>query len=134
MREILFRGKNLITGQWLYGFYHNVLTLESHASNRMVRQDHIYTQDFDIQIEGATLGQYTNMVDKNNLKIFDGDIIKCNYGNEEIVAIVEWIGELAMFHLRKPNTKIYYCGLCSAYNIEVVDNIFDNQKKYIAEV
>lgn len=76
MREILFRGKKVADGKWVEGFYHNVLTLESPASVRMVRHHHIYTQDFDFFVESQTVGQFTGLCDKNGKKGFTDDIVK----------------------------------------------------------
>ena len=54
MRDILFRGKRLDNGEWVYGFY---------------------------CVDPSTVGQYTGLKDKNGKRIFEGDIIRTHYAN-----------------------------------------------------
>lgn len=54
MRDILFRGKRLNNGEWVYGFY---------------------------CVDPSTVGQYTGLKDKNGKRIFEGDIIRTHYAN-----------------------------------------------------
>lgn len=79
-REILFRGKRVDNDEWLYGYYsqtndylddkkiHLIFTTNSTAypDNEIAGVD---------EINPETLGQYTGLADKNNIKIFENDII-----------------------------------------------------------
>ena len=71
MREILFRGKRIDNGEWVEGYY-------SYAHNGYNSEKH-FIQDkitgIDIEVNPETVGQYTNMKDKTDKKIFDGDIV-----------------------------------------------------------
>lgn len=82
MREILFRGKHTRTGEWVEGllwkkkYNHNKLFISCFPDKD--DNEEIYI------IKPETIGQYTGLTDKNGIKIFEGDIVKCRH---------EWAGK-----------------------------------------
>lgn len=76
MREILFRGKSKINGEWVYGFYSGENC--SGIFSPMFKQDNIIIKGsgFWVEVEAETVGEFTGLTDENGVKIFEGDIIK----------------------------------------------------------
>jgi uncharacterized phage protein (TIGR01671 family) len=70
-REILFRGKRIDNGGWIYGDY--------------VRPNNILLNGLDpYKVDPSTVGQFTGLTDKNRTNIFEGDIVKWWSGSYSI--------------------------------------------------
>jgi len=127
MREILFRGKRVDNGEWVYWDRYGRITDINGESARVAIDiptllpypTYMYICDFPV-INDETVGDYTGVVDKNDKRIFEGDIVKLF---NEYVAVV--IFESAMFLVKCEGYNFQFSQEDSA-DIEVIGNMFDN--------
>lgn len=119
-REILFRGKCLDNGEWVYG------DLNHFSDGRAAIADS--EQDWFL-IDPATIGQYTGFKDRNGTPIFEGDIADHVYQaypsrffNRGIIFYDEEHARFAHM-LQSMNPEL---GRITTEAWEVVGNIHDN--------
>lgn len=121
MREILFRGKR-VNGTWKYGSY-----VEHYGSTQIYLKDGVDTDGFDrYHVDPDTVGQFTGLIDKTGMKIFEGDIIEYTDGCSDWLGAVKYDGDDAQFVVRFIGGDVesfdnLYIGDC-----EVIGNIYDN--------
>lgn len=131
MRDILFRGKQVDNGEWVYGSFIPALCELLYGDKPYgfikpfgkTRKERLM-----VEVDRKTVGQYTGLTDKNGRKIFEGDIAK---GNSEYFAyshphgiIVYDSGEF-LIAFDKALEDVENLGAW-ANDIEVIGNIYDN--------
>ena len=83
MREILFRGKRLSNGEWVYGFI-----IKTFGTYYIIDKDD--NKRIAYKIIPETVGQYTGLTDENGEKIFEGDIMAFTAYGFDYVGTVEF--------------------------------------------
>ena len=124
MREILFRAKRIDNGDWIEG-------LPSCDINGNLTEFEVYRGFANCEIadvDSETVCQWTGLTDKNNRKIFEGDICKIHSGpidEEDGCFSVEWDEGDARFALYGEGLTVDF-GNYHGHECEVIGNIFDN--------
>lgn len=124
MREILFRGKRVDDGKWVYGCYYELDMGKVMISTCIKREAY--------EVQHKTVGQFTGLTDKNGKKIFEGDIVRrFNSKKQEVMRYaVKWNTDCCMFVLICEDTYLgeYDSDFTVFYGeeFEIVGNVHDN--------
>lgn len=116
MRQILFRGKRIDNGEWIYG---GISVFD--GIFEMFDSDSVDNSCYEVEPE--TIGQYIGHCDSNGKRIFEGDAIENPKGKRLFIKYVN----CGFFAVHDNGQTIQYNTLNSGYlkNKVVVDNIHD---------
>lgn len=116
MREIKFRGKCLDNGEWIYG---SLIFIDG-------RKPHIFSNHGAVEVNPATVGQYTGLKDKSGKEIWEGDVVNVFFGSDPVPMQV--LFELGGWKVEdqygdEAHDLDYYAG-CD--EVEILGNMHDN--------
>lgn len=130
MREILFRGKRTDDYEWIEGSL--CTTIPSDEDFYTISYFDFEGYYIEEKVIPETVGQYTGLTDKNDKKIFEGDIVVCKQAiNGNLIDYYVEIGFVEMkygaFGLhRKQGYYRPFKDWLEDYEYEVIGNIHDN--------
>lgn len=120
-REILFRGKSILTGLFIEGN----LVIDRNRETFIIWFNHKQKECWT-SIYPYSVGQYTGRTDKNGKKIFEGDIVIID---NSLKAVVIWFNGSFRFQdeLSSKATSLDEMGVVMRnYDVQVIGNIHDN--------
>ena len=140
-REILFRGQDVATGDWIKGFYVHLFDDKGNDSHRIYlgyaeTDCEDYYPDF-CEVDPETVGQFTGMIDSTGNKVFEGDILEAytyKKRRKHRIFLSEVYYENGAFYIRFMEHGVaLLSGLINSFNFEgegtfskVIGNIHDN--------
>jgi hypothetical protein len=135
-REIIFRGKSIGTGEWLYGHLFNYgLTAPSNVPCISVCVPTSWEEAYSLYaVHPDTIGQYTGLKDKDGNKIFEGDILEyigkrkdnMNKVYRRKVVFHEGMFALLSKELQAYSALKHHCMEDGRFAWRVIGNVHDN--------
>lgn len=137
MHKILFRAKAKHNNKWIEGFYcrHEMRQCSAFGEDSLKEDEirHYIIRDKladwnmakeaeVIKVIPETVCQFTGRIDKNNIKVFSGDILggivygSVEWNNEKAGFVINVLGEINEISLEELEQS----------ELEVIGNIFDN--------
>lgn len=139
MREIIFRGKRVDTGDWCYG----VPFVEGQSKTTYIASYEYSSLAFiqPIEVVPETLCEFTGLYDKNGNQIWENDIVKTKFGRlckvvwRQTQCFVGWDFNVCDFDfdVNDFSKPLSSWDLYSPENLEVIGNSIDNPELLTAE-
>lgn len=119
-REIVFRGKRIDTGEWVYG---NLLQ-DSGLCFIVKNIEELTEKPFNgCLVNPDTVGQYTGLEDRNWKEIYEGDTVGYRFTDSSFVTgKVVWWGARCGFYIRTRENDYYEL----TEHCQVIDTFSDN--------
>lgn len=144
MREVIFRGRDIVTGEWVYGTY--LLHTEIEVCPIIPREGELEKSpmvpliiksgfaDWNMpkplnayKVVEETVGQYTGLLDRNGNKMFEGDLVMVVDGDDGWDTPGVIVFENGAFVVDGSNDELWSDSLIPGdFMLEIMGNIHDN--------
>lgn len=122
-REILFRGKHICNGEWCEGS----LLVWPNGSCMIKQFGEFPFENKNADVQPETVGQFTGLTDKRGQKIFEGDVVRFeDIDGEMVVCVVLWGANGGRWELDVPATGNRFAMSFFDVVVEVIGNLHDN--------
>lgn len=135
MKEILFKGKRVDNGEWVYGYYVEAEKLDKSGTEYFIIEKSADGSSY--KVDSETVGEFTGLTDKNGKRIFEHDILRltCEADDLKWSAVVKfgnpsggynWGFQLFKICGDGVDTDILLWVEIDDAHAEVIGNIYDN--------
>lgn len=128
MRNIKFRGKTGTTEgkKWVYGYLYKIKSFFSEDYQYFIKNEHLQ----ETSVDEDTIGQYTELKDRNMKEIYEGDIVKFRFKEDreefpDLIGYIEYQSTFAAFRIMS-NQGSFKIDITEIKFIEKIGNIYDN--------
>lgn len=136
MRDIRFRGKRLDTGEWVYGYLfqaENAWWIQEKPLENTFNDIQTFIMGSEAvlrivayQVDSKTVGQYTELKDKDGTEIYEGDIVYSDeYDKPFIIEYAEDWSCFAYSEAMAITDRILSIDRACLYS-DVIGNIYEN--------
>lgn len=139
-REIAFRGKQVDNGEWVYG---SLVSLADKYLVAVPTETNNFTTYVSFKVDPSTIGQFTELYDRNGKEIYEGDIINLiNEDGDSINVVCEFgtarrkifqnVVDITGFYFKlSDGSKTFpiVCNYLGEHDLdlfEVIGNIYEN--------
>lgn len=128
--EILFRGKRMDNGRWVYGDLRqdaDLIHMYINGWTHYTEDREIERSPFEYEVDPATVDQYTGLTDKKGENVFEGDIItgegsRCKPDK----FVIRWSAAICAFTAGEGKRVWPSLNQATISAYEIVGNIHDN--------